>query len=69
MNPGEISYGPRRSRGGGARIYVCCCPFMLFLAPPILLGRFVRYGFLRLLGRPVDTPWPTPDPSAQRTDR
>jgi hypothetical protein len=39
------------------RVYFCCCPFTLLLAPPLLLGHIAHYGLLRLLGRPVVTPW------------
>jgi hypothetical protein len=67
MNEGGIGYGPRRTRGSGVRVYVCCCPFMLLLAPPILLGRLARYGALRLLGRPAGSPWPEPQDSGVAT--
>jgi hypothetical protein len=49
--------GSRRKQGGGVRVYFCCCPFTLLLAPPLLLGHLARYGLLRLIGRPVATPW------------
>jgi hypothetical protein len=49
--------GTRRSRESRVRVYFCCCPFTLLLAPPLLLGHLAHFGLLRLLGRPAVTPW------------
>ena len=49
--------GSRRKQGGGVRVYFCCCPFTLLLAPPLLLGHLVQYSLLRLMGRPPVMPW------------
>jgi hypothetical protein len=52
-----VDFSPRRQRQGRVRVYVCCCPIALLLAPPFLLGRLARYGVLRLLGRPASLRW------------
>lgn len=46
-----------QQRRSGVDFYFCCCPFMMLLAPFILVARLVQYGTLRLLGRPVVSPW------------
>jgi len=46
-----------QQRRSGVQFYFCCCPFMMLLAPFILVARLVQYGMLRLLGRPVVSPW------------
>lgn len=46
-----------QQRRSGVQFYFCCCPFMLLLTPFILVARLAQYGTLRLLGRPVTSPW------------
>ncbi len=46
-----------QQRRSGMQFYFCCCPFMLLLAPFILVARLIQYGTLRLLGRPAISPW------------
>ena len=43
----------RRRGGSRVRVYFCCCPLGVLLAPPILLARLVRWSLLRWrTGRP-----------------
>ena len=53
-----IGFRSRRTPESRVRVRICCCPFALFLAPPILLGRLARYGALRLLGRLASLGYP-----------
>lgn len=46
-----------QQRRGGVQFYFCCCPFALLLAPFFIAARLLHYGMLRLLGRPVASPW------------
>jgi hypothetical protein len=55
-----------QSRRGGVRVYFCCCPLTLLLAPPLLLVRLLQYGCLRLMGRPVGGWWERADTNATR---
>lgn len=55
---GSIGPAPGwQQRRGGVQFYFCCCPFLLPFAPLILAVRLAHYGTLRLLGRPVASPW------------
>jgi hypothetical protein len=46
-----------QQRRSGMQFYFCCCPFMLLLAPFILVARLIQYGILCLLDRPAISPW------------
>lgn len=45
--PGTVGY----VRRGGVRVYFCCCPLLLVFALPLLVGRLIGRGVLRLYGK------------------